>query len=163
MRKKVQTVCCTRRPSAWDQPLSAFALLTSCSGWPRACIRSVHTRHRHTPPFRPATAARPRAHPRGNTAMSSRTQIQSSVSRPTASAGAGAASVAPAGAAIIVLRGYRHHCVEVPFCCGCASLLPSRQRAPERMWRASSCCPLCITPSPDPPTLKPKGPSKRNK
>jgi hypothetical protein len=112
-------LCVPRRASAYGQPLSALLLtpltLTSCSGRPRACIRSAHTRHRHAP-FR-AAAARTRAqlHTRSGNTSPSRTQTQSSVSRPTASAGVGvgAAPAVPAGA---VLRGYRYP--GVPFCCG---------------------------------------------
>lgn len=152
----------------YAQPLSAFFELAplapmSCSGWPRACIRSVHTRQRQAS-FR-AAAARPRAHKRrGGSTAPSKTQTHSSASRPTASTGVGAV-LPPAGSAIIALRGHRYR-AGVPFCgeLPLPAPLPSRQsggeRTPERVSNTSSrWLLLCVTipvPSPDLPTLGPQ-------
>jgi len=93
--------------------------LTSCSGLPRACMRSVHTRHRHVS-FR-AEPSLPRAHlgARSST-VPSRTQTHNKASRPTARAGAGAGALRGPAAGVL------------PFCCCCGEPppLPSRQSVP---------------------------------
>ena len=138
----VQTACCgyhanNHLPGAFfDLPLPLA--LTSCSGLPRACMRSVHTRHRHAS-FRAVT----RAHL--DSRVPSRTQTHNRARRPMARAGTGAVPVSPgAGAAV------------VPFCCCGESPLLSRQSGEQRTpppSKASSGCPLCVTilivPSPD--------------
>jgi hypothetical protein len=155
-RTKFQTACCgyhannhNHLPGAFfNDPLVPLAL-TSCSGLPRACMRSVHTRHRHAS-FRAA----PRTHL--GSRVPSRTQTHNRASRPMARAGAGAVPFPPraAGAA------------GVPFCCcGKSSTLPSRQTGEQRgpppdEWgsKASSGCPLCVRTiimlSPDPLRLR---------
>ena len=145
----VQTACCgyhanNHLPGAFfDLPLPLA--LTSCSGLPRACMRSVHTRHRHAS-FRAVT----RAHL--DSRVPSRTQTHNRASRPMARAGAGAVPVSPGAGTAVML-----------FCCCSESPFPSRKNGEQRAppppspdeWgsKASSDCPLCVTtlivPSPD--------------